>query len=369
MLCTFLLLFLVGVRVQSLRHKPLSPGNGVQRQAPLVLHPQRPNANDRSRQTAKLSAVNAGSIIDIMTAKNAEMLALKEEKVTDSSKQLGRASKEIVQEKASTLGRLLEREGCISVPGVVSEATCDNLLAFINSENERLTTLVNTKTGVDQQFLFDEYFGGVNCRGTGKVATRQDMFLPLNNEVVQGGLSEAFRSLRPLLEETVTLDGMVHEISSFIGDKGAPRQCVHADTIVLPCPQYPEASMEPLYTFFVALQDIDDAMGHTVFYPRTHTPEAHTMWNAAQKKAASPQFLSGYQESTKAVQSKLRKGDVSIFDSRLLHCGMANNSEKRRVLFYFTLSKQTYWPLQGGLHGANSIRSTDRYTTRVRDFL
>ena len=161
------------------------------------------------------------------------------------------------------------------------------------------------------------------------------MFLPLSDVTVREGLGEAFLSLRPLLEETVTLDGMIHELSSFIGDKGAPRQCVHADTIVLPCPQYPDASMEPMYTVFVALQDVDDAMGHTVFYPRTHTPKAHVMWNAAQKKGSSPQFLSSYQEGIKAVQSNLKKGDVSIFDSRLLHCGMANKSDKRRVLFLF----------------------------------
>ena len=42
---------------------------------------------------------------------------------------------------------------------------------------------------------------------------------------------------------------------------GSPRQCIHADTIYLPCPQYPDAHMEPLYTFFVALQDVTDEMG------------------------------------------------------------------------------------------------------------
>ena len=178
------------------------------------------------------------------------------------------------------------------------------LSAYINAENERLTSIVSEKSGVDQQFLFDEYFGGVNCRGTGKVATRQDMFLPLSNDIVRKGLKEAFTSLLPLLKETVTLDGMIHEVSSFIGDKGAPRQCVHADTIVLPCPQYPESYMDPLYTVFVALQDIDDTMGHTIFYPRTHTPETHLMWNAAQKKASSPAFI----KNLKSVQSVSRKG-------------------------------------------------------------
>jgi len=42
---------------------------------------------------------------------------------------------------------------------------------------------------------------------------------------------------------------------------GSPRQCIHADTIYLPCPQYPDVHMEPLYTFFVALQDVTDEMG------------------------------------------------------------------------------------------------------------
>ena len=28
----------------------------------------------------------------------------------------------------------------------------------------------------------------------------------------------------------------------------------------MPCPQYPDASMEPIYTIFIALQDVDDDM-------------------------------------------------------------------------------------------------------------
>ncbi len=102
--------------------------------------------------------------------------------------------------------------------------------------------------------------------------------------------------------------------------------------------------MKPLYTIFVALQDITDDMGHTVFYSRTHTTEAHKMWALAQKKVDSPKYL----QTQNAFKSELKKGDVSIFDSRLLHCGMANKSQPphdRRVLFYFTLSKQQLWPL------------------------
>lgn len=49
------------------------------------------------------------------------------------------------------------------------------------------------------------------------------------------------------------------QVSSLVADPGAPRQCVHADTIVLPCPQYPDATMAPLLTFFVALQVLPPA--------------------------------------------------------------------------------------------------------------
>ena len=69
------------------------------------------------------------------------------------------------------------------------------------------------------------------------------------------------------------------------------------------------------------------------------------------------------------VQSKLTKGDVSVFDSRILHCGMANTSIKRRILFYFTLSKSLVWPLPDGLHGSNSICIEDRYRYQVKDLL
>ena len=49
-----------------------------------------------------------------------------------------------------------------------------------------------------------------------------------------------------LSRSTPASQAMLHEISSLVAEKGAPRQCLHADTIVLPCPQYPGVHMEPL---------------------------------------------------------------------------------------------------------------------------
>lgn len=87
--------------------------------------------------------------------------------------------------------------------------------------------------------------------------------MPLSAEPVRRAVAELVSNLEPLLTAACGPDAALHEISCIYSQPGAPRQCVHADTIVLPCPQYPQASMEPLYTFFVALQDIEDDMGHT----------------------------------------------------------------------------------------------------------
>ena len=71
--------------------------------------------------------------------------------------------------------------------------------------------------------------------------------------------------------------------------------------------------------------------------------------------------------SLPAVTSALKTGDVAIFDSRVLHCGDANSSAKRRVLFYFTLSKQAEWPLEDGLHGSNSMLAADKGKWKISD--
>jgi hypothetical protein len=65
--------------------------------------------------------------------------------------------------------------------------------------------------------------------------------------------------------------------------------------------------------------------------------------------------------------SALKKGDVAIFDSRILHAGGASVSDQRRVLFYFTASASPTWPLPNGLHGSNSARADDRWQWRLSD--
>ncbi len=267
---------------------------------------------------------------------------------------------DITASKPELCAAVLERMGCLCVTEVLSPATADALLAFVNEENARCQADV-----VAGRVAFDDRFGGVNCRGMlGQFGQRQDLFLPMASPVVRAGVEEAVRNLGPLLRVLVGPEAMLHELSSIVAEPNSPRQCVHADTIVLPCPQYPDVSMEPLYTFFMALQDVEDDMGHTQFLPNTHTPGAHELWNAAAK---STSFKERFIAAQPAVRSGLRKGDVAVFDSRVLHCGCANDSKKRRVLFYLTLSRAQRWPLPDGLHGSNSVRKEDLWQWRLGD--
>ena len=99
--------------------------------------------------------------------------------------------------------------------------------------------------------------------------------------------------------------------------------------------------MPPLYTAFVALQDISADMGPTIFLPRTNDGESHRRFNNS-SDTQRIDYLAG-QEARVAL---LQKGDVALFDARCLHCGGANISCKRRVLFFITITNPAAAPHQ-----------------------
>ena len=305
-------------------------------------------------------------LLETVSAINAEALARKEGSEQVGSKAgiapLTSIPAAVAEAKAETCARLLERLGCASVTGVLSPARCRSLLAFVNEENERAQRAV-----LAGDASFDSRFGGVNCRGltASQFGRRQDLFLPVAAPEVRQALSEITATLSSFLTALSGADAMFHEVSSIVAAPGSPRQCVHADTIVLPCPQFPAVSMPPLYTFFVALQDVEEGMGHTQFLPGTHTAGTHELWNAAGK---SERLKALFISAQPAQQSALKAGDIAVFDSRVLHCGCANTTEKQRVLFYFTLSRGQRWPLPDGLHGSNSVREEDRWRWQLKDF-
>ena len=104
---------------------------------------------------------------------------------------------------------------------------------------------------------------------------------------------------------------------------GCPPQIVHADASWTPRPL--------LLTSFVACQPVTREMGPTRFLPRTHYDS-----QPSEVVAESDATHLGTKKAPPSWVGLLNKGDCTLYDGRLLHCGGANRSDKARVLFYVT---------------------------------
>eukprot|EP00601_Ochromonadales_sp_CCMP2298_P024834 CAMPEP_0173272696 /NCGR_PEP_ID=MMETSP1143-20121109/1501_1 /TAXON_ID=483371 /ORGANISM="non described non described, Strain CCMP2298" /LENGTH=302 /DNA_ID=CAMNT_0014209371 /DNA_START=33 /DNA_END=938 /DNA_ORIENTATION=+ len=207
---------------------------------------------------------------------------------------------------------VLARDGVVRLDNLLSLELCGRCREHINS------ALARVEAGADQFIDGQETgFGNVDSK-----ECRWDMYLDH-----EGAIEESLSSiLHPTADAGVFFerlfggqDSEFYELSSLISDPSALSQRVHTDTTHQPkC---------PLYTVFVALQDISSDMGPTVFIPGTHTSEAHSSL-----RHNRDQFLA----SASYKRALLRAGDAVVMDSRAMHCG-DGNSESRRVLMYFTL--------------------------------
>lgn len=155
---------------------------------------------------------------------------------------------------------------------------------------------------------------------------RCDLLLPLKGSSgIQTALHEILVSSNFLSNIIVTAlggdDATLYELAALISEPGSPRQPVHPDN--------PYQEHTPLLTVFIALQDITPQMGPTTFIPRTHTAAAHAKFDDISQRDA---FL----QSSSSVVALLKSGDASLFDSRAMHCGGANDEHQgaTRVLLY-----------------------------------
>lgn len=212
--------------------------------------------------------------------------------------------------------KFLEAQGCVGVEKVLSEETCGELLAHVNA------AIAN-----DSEDRANPNFGNVYSR-----KNRFDYKLDLKHPTVRKAAKEASSNLRQILAKTCGNRNMggsssdenqieLLELAALVSDPQSSRQPVHPDT------NYRQNLCA--VTTFIALQNVTEAMGPTLFIPETNTLEAHKSFQE-NLELGGPSLL---KQNVKAL---LKTGDASVFDSRLLHCGTENVSEKRRVLFYIT---------------------------------
>lgn len=162
---------------------------------------------------------------------------------------------------------------------------------------------------------------------------RCDLTIPLEEDIVVDALLQVLQKtpVGKMISSMLGKQAALYELSCLISDKGSNRQVVHPDT---PCTSDEEAV---LYTCFIALQDIDLTMGPTTWLPKTHTISAHELFKddyvaPSTGESCKDKLL----RTAPSVLGVLPKGSCAIFDSRLLHCGGANTSDRSRALFYFS---------------------------------
>lgn len=203
----------------------------------------------------------------------------------------------------------LDREGYVYVGRVLDDSTCDALWEHVSAPVEEAASgkglLGGAKARVDVKLRME---------GAAKQAAREAL--------------GTYR-LVDLLLAAATEDAYLCEFGVLCSYPGANRQPVHPDTVCTG-----RRGERPIFTTFVALQDVTVAMGPTRLLVGTNTVEAH--------RAASDVTSEAYRAllATPNVDATLAKGHALVFDSRTLHAGGANEAApdggRRRCLLYLS---------------------------------
>lgn len=254
--------------------------------------------------------------------------ALGEEKCQRTAPREGISSYECQYELAFSF---IHTDGLALVTNVLSTDSSQRLLMYVQERLAEARAL--------EACGATPLFGDVLCR-----KHRYDLMLRADAQPVADAISETLCSIAPCVERLLGQGTVLYECSALVSDPGAPRQEIHPDT---PFCQSPVA-----LTAFISLQDVTEDMGPTVFLPRSHTEACHEAYHSE-----NATDLEDVLRSHPCVTGIMRCGDAIVFDSRLLHCGSANRSMRRRVLFYLSFRRPGI-PLPGTMYSCDKDRWT-----------
>jgi hypothetical protein len=224
--------------------------------------------------------------------------------------------------------KVLNRDGVIRIDQALSSDVADKLREHILQQKDEAASITEQDASKARAL-----YGVENQR-----ASRCDLQLSLlgnfgtdngaQNHVMADTLQDLLGkegSLRHIYENLVTLQGEFYELAAVVTDPGSTRQKIH--------PDLPYKVDAPLYVVFLALQDVNEAMGPTSFLLKTHTSKENAKFSDPSQEVRDKQI-----SSSEHRLSTLKKGDAVIFDARILHCGNANDSENgsTRALFNFS---------------------------------
>lgn len=143
-------------------------------------------------------------------------------------------------------------------------------------------------------------------------------------------------------------DDAEHSFSGIVfSDPGSSAQCWHIDS-----PHIDAAHQKPhALNVLIALHDIPLAMGPTEIAVASHVLTNHHRNRTLvqdelvyQHQGTSPELLvKGTRDRVpECWASALTAGSCLVFDDRILHRGLANNSSQRRYVAYFSYRRKAY---------------------------
>mmetsp|Transcript_14987 Transcript_14987/g.41463 ORF Transcript_14987/g.41463 Transcript_14987/m.41463 type:complete len:425 (-) Transcript_14987:38-1312(-) len=247
----------------------------------------------------------------------------------------------------------LREQGYLILRGVLEADVCEALRSHVLLSTDEARRLGR-----------NDLFGNIQ-----EADRRYDLKLDLCTPVVEA-LNSLLDRCGPLLTEAMGGAARLVELAAITSDGGAVAQPVHADTmhgvtrflqsdVQLPSagagsapgaevPASPDSEDEDagddlgaivravatetalIYTALVALQDIEPEMGPTHVWPETNTVEHHaTLWSShvgGKLSVAEADKVFGVPHQ----KMVLGQGDLVVYDSRTMHCGGANVSDRRR---------------------------------------
>lgn len=243
----------------------------------------------------------------------------------------GRSSSSSSKAEGKEYAKVIVREGVLRIDNVISTTTVEKLREHLYIL--RQTSEQEIATGKIQPI---QRFAQVLLK-----QNRCDLTISLgvpDHEIATYALEELLckSPIGSTIASILGNDAILHELSCLISDPGSQRQVLHPDT-----PYIDDRDRPAVLTCFVALQDITIDMGPTVWLPQTHNKFSHDMFtnsmmgSGSKDGDASPKDIL-ISTHPGPVVGLLPKGSCVIFDSRILHCGSANQSLVSRALFYFS---------------------------------
>ncbi len=244
----------------------------------------------------------------------------------------------------ASYAKALATDGLVRIDNVLTQDLADQLRDYLCDLRARSTAAIEKGHVADSQERFADVLLNQN---------RCDLKIPLGPEPVNKALHDLLAKETSIVRQVVeyvfgSYDGVgkdaeLWELNCFMSNSGARRQLVHADNVCLEPILGLQNEEEPIVlTCFVALQDIDESMGPTVWMPGTHTVESHNRFFETGNDPTSTRTDSyspkdDILQSSKSVVGTIPKGACVIFDPRVLHCAGGNTCQDpthTRALFY-----------------------------------